>query len=111
MSKTENSKPKLELILKSALPKLKKIPMFHVCLINDDFTPMDFVIDLLERFFYKDHATAVHLMLQVHSNGKAICGTYTKEIAETKALLVNDYAQANEHPLICRIEPASTDGE
>lgn len=81
--------------------------MFHVCLINDDYTPMDFVIDVLQRFFYKDYTMAVNLMLQVHTQGKAICGTYSKEIAETKTLLVNDYAQMNGHPLICRIEPAS----
>lgn len=88
------------------LPELKKLPLYHVCLINDDYTPMDFVIDVIERFFYKEHATAIQLMLQIHTQGKAVCGTYAKDIAETKVALVNDYSKINEHPLVCKLEPA-----
>lgn len=96
----------LDVILQTALPKLKKSPMYNVLLLNDDYTPMDFVVEILERFFYKNHATAVQLMLQVHTQGKAICGTYSREIAETKVAVVNDYARMNQHPLMCKIEQA-----
>jgi ATP-dependent Clp protease adaptor protein ClpS len=106
MSTGKMSQSQFEVILQTALPKLKKSPMYNVLLLNDDYTPMDFVVEILERFFYKNHTTAVQLMLQVHSQGKAICGTYSREIAETKVAVVNDYARMNQHPLMCKIEQA-----
>lgn len=107
MPNIKSTNTQLKLQLQAALPKLKKSPRYHVVLINDDYTPMDFVVEILERFFYKDHAAAIELMLQIHTQGKTICGTYPHEIAETKAALVNDYSQLNQHPLMCIIEPAA----
>ncbi|MFN7098380.1 MAG: ATP-dependent Clp protease adapter ClpS [Gammaproteobacteria bacterium] len=104
MSSVKISQPQFDVILQTALPKLRKAPMYNVLLLNDDYTPMDFVVEILERFFYKDHTTAVQLMLQVHNQGKAICGTFPREIAETKVAVVNDYARMNQHPLMCKLE-------
>lgn len=80
--------------------------MYHVVLINDDYTPMDFVIDVLQRFFSKDVDQATEIMLQVHYQGKAICGTFTAEVAETKVVQVTTYARDNDHPLLCKMERA-----
>jgi ATP-dependent Clp protease adaptor protein ClpS len=79
-------------------------PLYKVLLINDDYTPMEFVVDVLERFFNKDHPTATELMLRVHHEGSAICGVYTLEIAETKVAQVSDEARKMGHPLQCTIE-------
>lgn len=79
-------------------------PMYHVILFNDDYTPMEFVVDVLKRFFFKDEITANQLMLQIHTQGKAICGTYTYEIAETKHDQVTHYAKIHQHPLACTLE-------
>lgn len=73
-------------------------------LLNDDYTPMDFVVDVLQKFFFIDYALAVQIMLDVHQKGKGICGVYTKDIAETKVALVNDFARQHEHPLLCKME-------
>ncbi|SJN17278.1 ATP-dependent Clp protease adaptor protein ClpS [Vibrio casei] len=78
--------------------------MYHVVLNNDDYTPMDFVIDILNRFFSMDLESATQIMLKVHYEGKAICGTYTAEVAETKVMQVTLYAKENEHPLLCTME-------
>lgn len=80
--------------------------MYRVILINDDYTPMEFVIDVLQKFFSYDVKRATQLMLRVHFQGKAVCGIYTVDIAETKAAHVNRYAQKNEHPLLCTLEKA-----
>src|SRR4051812_5240260 len=82
----------------------KKPAMYRVLLLNDDFTPMDFVVHILERFFSKNKQEATEIMLQVHRRGVGVCGTYTYEIAETKVSLVMDYARKNEHPLQCTME-------
>ncbi len=79
---------------------------FHVVLVNDDYTPMDFVIDVLQRFFSLNEESATQVMLKVHYEGKAICGTYSAEIAEMKVSQVTVYAQENEHPLLCIMEQA-----
>ena len=81
--------------------------MYQVVLLNDDFTPMEFVVHILERFFSKDRAQATRIMLQVHTNGKGLCGTYVREIAETKVLQVNQYARGSNHPLLCEMEVAT----
>jgi ATP-dependent Clp protease adaptor protein ClpS len=91
----------------AVMPKRKLVPRYNVVLINDDYTPMEFVVEVLQEFFYKDHATAVQLMMEVHTMGRAVCGTFTLEIAETKACLVQDYAKRHQHPLMCKIEQAS----
>ncbi len=94
------------LALKEDRPRLKKPPMYKVVLLNDDYTPMDFVVHILEAFFGKDRATATRIMLEVHTRGKGICGVYAHEIAETKVSQVNSYARQNEHPLMCTMEKA-----
>ncbi len=93
-----------ELVLAPARPKLQRPPMFHVILNNDDFTPMDYVVNVLERFFSMAHEQALQTMLEVHTRGKAVAGTYTAEIAETKAAQVNNHAREHEHPLLCTLE-------
>jgi len=92
------------LALEEASPKIKKPPMYKVILLNDDYTPMEFVIHILEAFFGMNREKATHIMLNVHTKGKGICGVYTREIAETKVTQVNDYARQNEHPLLCTME-------
>lgn len=78
--------------------------MYRVLLLNDDFTPMEFVIHVLERFFSKNKQEATEIMLHVHRKGVGVCGTYTYEVAETKVTAVMDYARKNEHPLQCTME-------
>ncbi|MDI9819669.1 MULTISPECIES: ATP-dependent Clp protease adapter ClpS [unclassified Legionella] len=88
-----------------ALPKLKQPKKYKVILLNDDYTPMEFVVEVLKRFFHFNEEVATQVMLQVHILGKGICGVFTKDIAETKVALVNDYSRSNEHPLLCAMEP------
>jgi ATP-dependent Clp protease adaptor protein ClpS len=87
-----------------AKPELKRPRMYKVLMMNDDFTPMDFVVEVLRRFFSMEQEKAVRVMLQVHTEGKAICGVYRFEIAETKAMQVVEYAKASQHPLQCTVE-------
>ncbi|KPD23863.1 MULTISPECIES: ATP-dependent Clp protease adapter ClpS [Idiomarina] len=84
--------------------ELKPPSMYKVILNNDDFTPMDFVIEVLMKFFKMDQERATDTMLQVHYKGKAVCGVYSAEIAETKVVQVNQYARENQHPLLCTME-------
>jgi ATP-dependent Clp protease adaptor protein ClpS len=86
--------------------KVEPPPMYMVMLNNDDYTPMDFVIEILVTFFNMDAEKANQLMLTVHYHGKAVCGIYTAEIAETKVMQVNQYSRKNQHPLMCTMEPA-----
>lgn len=85
---------------------LKPPSMFQVLLLNDDFTPMDFVVEVLEKFFNMSSEKATQVMLMVHTQGKAVCGTFSKDIAETKAQQVNDYSREFQHPLLCKIVKA-----
>ena len=94
------------LALEEAKPKLKEPSMYKVFLLNDDYTPMEFVVRLLEKLFGMDREKATRVMLQVHSQGKGICGVYTYEIAETKVAQVSEYAQRHQHPLMCSMEEA-----
>ena len=89
-----------------AVPKTQEPPMYKVILHNDDFTPMDFVVDVLERFFHKDHSSAMEIMLQVHNKGSAVCGIYPYEVAETKVAQTLELARKHEHPLQCTLEKA-----
>ncbi len=102
----EGDQPSHDLVIEEARPQLKKPPMYQVVMFNDDYTPMEFVVDVLETFFAMDRELAVRVMLKVHTEGRAVCGVFTRDIAESKALQVNRYARENEHPLICEIEPA-----
>ncbi len=92
------------LAVSESLPKLKRPSMYRVLLLNDDYTPMDFVVHVLEKFFSMDVEKATAVMLQVHTKGVGVCGTFTYEIAETKVALVNRFARENEHPLQCAME-------
>lgn len=84
-----------------------KLPRkYKVVLLNDDYTPMDFVVDVLKQFFHLNEETAIQVMLQVHIQGKGVCGVFTRDIAETKVALVNEYAKMNQHPLLSSMEPA-----
>ena len=89
-----------------ARPEVKRPPMYKVVLLNDDFTPMDFVVDVIQTFFALGHDRATQIMLHVHTRGKGVCGVFTFEIAETKVAQVNDYSRQNEHPLKCALEQA-----
>jgi Uncharacterized conserved protein len=90
----------------TARPELKKPPMYKVIMLNDDFTPMEFVIHVLELFFNMDQEQATQIMLTVHTKGAAVCGVYPKDIAETKAEHVIEYAKDNQHPLMCQVDIA-----
>jgi ATP-dependent Clp protease adaptor protein ClpS len=85
-------------------PKTQKPPMYKVMLLNDDYTPMEFVVHVVEKFFAKNRQEATDIMLHVHRRGVGICGSFTREIAETKVAQVMDFARANEQPLQCTME-------
>lgn len=86
-------------------PKVKKPPMYQVVLLNDDYTPMDFVVSVLEAFFAMTRRQATQVMLHVHTRGKGVCGVYTREVAETKVNQVNEHSRTHQHPLLCAMEP------
>lgn len=86
--------------------RTSKPPLYAVIILNDDFTPMDFVVHVLMNFFHMNEQSAMQVMLNVHHKGQGVCGIYTKEIAETKADQVIQFAQDNEYPLQCKIIPA-----
>lgn len=97
------------LAVEEAKPHLRRPSMYKVVLLNDDYTPMEFVVETLEIFFSMNREQATHVMLTVHTKGKAVCGIFTRDIAETKAAQVNQYAKENEHPLLCEIEAVEDD--
>lgn len=92
------------LLLERTRPKLKKPPLYKVVLLNDDYTPMEFVVHVLEAIFGHNRENATRIMLNVHKTGKGVCGIYTRDIAETKVTAVNSYSRENKHPLLCDIE-------
>ena len=87
-------------------PELKRPPMYRVLLLNDDYTPMEFVVLVLETFFRMDREKATQIMLHVHTRGVGLCGVFTRDIAETKVSQVNDYSRSHQHPLMCTMEEA-----
>jgi len=99
------------LALEEARPKVKKPPLYKVVLLNDDYTPMDFVVQVLKRFFGLTQDKATTVMLHVHTRGRGVAGVYSYEIAETKVVMVNDYAREHEHPLQCMLEEAGDSGK
>ncbi len=94
------------LVVEQSKPKLKKPPMYKVLLHNDDYTPMEFVVSLLMKFFQMPRSKAEQIMLHVHTRGVGVCGVFPREIAETKVRLVMDYAMENQHPLQCSMDLA-----
>lgn len=95
-----------DLAVQHADPEVAHPSLYKVVLHNDDFTPMEFVVEVLQTFFRMDSETAVQVMLTVHTRGKATCGVFTRDIAETKSHQVNQYARECQHPLLCDIEAA-----
>ncbi len=93
-----------DLAVEEARPKIKQPPLYRVVLINDDFTPMEFVVDILESIFGMERTRATQVMLEVHTKGKGICGVYNFEIAETKVAQVMSIANQQQHPLLCTME-------
>ncbi len=92
------------LAVEESPPKVKRPPLYRVILLNDDYTPMEFVVQILQKVFSMDRNTATRIMLEVHTKGKGICGVYTYEIAETKVAQVTSLAQQHQHPLLCTME-------
>ncbi|WP_370519461.1 ATP-dependent Clp protease adapter ClpS [Alcanivorax sp. DP30] len=95
-----------DLAVEEAKPKLKQPSMYKVWMLNDDYTPMDFVVEVLEDFFNMGREQATRVMLAVHTEGKAVCGVFPRDIAETKATQVVEYARENQHPLMCQVDEA-----
>ncbi len=92
------------LVVEESRPELKKPPLYQVLLLNDDYTPMEFVVEVLEMIFGMDRPKATRIMLEVHTKGKGRCGVFTYEIAETKVAQVGSYAQQHQHPLLSTLE-------
>ncbi|MEY1661916.1 ATP-dependent Clp protease adapter ClpS [Alcanivorax sp. REN37] len=91
-------------VVEAERPALKPPAMYQVVMLNDDYTPMDFVVEVLESFFGLDREQATRIMLAVHMEGRAVCGVYSRDVAETKAAMVVDYAREHQHPLLCEVE-------
>jgi ATP-dependent Clp protease adaptor protein ClpS len=91
-------------VISRTKPAVKKPHLYRVLLLNDDYTPMEFVIEVLRRFFGKDPEEATRIMLHVHHNGVGLCGVYTFEVAETKVTQVMEFSRKNQHPLQCIME-------
>jgi len=109
MSERKTSKPHThgyDVAVEEARPKVKRPPLYRVILVNDDYTPMEFVVEVLETVFGMERSQATRVMLEVHTRGKGICGVYSFEIAETKVAQVTNIAQQQQHPLLCTMEEA-----
>jgi ATP-dependent Clp protease adaptor protein ClpS len=106
MSDPQISRPDNGVVVEEARPQVKQPPLYQVVLLNDDYTPMEFVVQVLEKIFSLDRTTATRIMLEVHTKGKGVCGVFTYEIAETKVAQVTTYARDNQHPLMCTLEEA-----
>ncbi|HEX4880160.1 MAG TPA: ATP-dependent Clp protease adapter ClpS [Limnobacter sp.] len=91
-------------VLESQAQKAKLPPMYQVVLLNDDYTPMEFVVIVLQKFFGKGREQATQIMLKVHREGKGVCGVYPKDIASTKVEMVSSFARQHQHPLQCVME-------
>lgn len=98
-----------DLAVAPAKPALKRPPLYKVVLLNDDYTPMEFVVEILESYFGMGREKATQVMLTVHTKGKGVCGIYPRDTAETKATQVNQYARDSGHPLLCEVEPSQED--
>ncbi len=96
----------LGIAVQESRPELKKPPMFKVVILNDDYTPMEFVVIVLETFFAMSRENATRVMLHVHTQGKGVCGVFTRDVADTKVAQVNAFARAHQHPLMCSMEEA-----
>ena len=104
--KPQRGEPDHGVVVAPARPEVAPPPLYSVLLLNDDYTPMDFVVDVLMRFFPMTLEAATQGMLHVHTRGRGVCGVFTREIAESKVAQVNEYARLNQHPLLCTMERA-----
>ncbi|MDX1481333.1 MAG: ATP-dependent Clp protease adapter ClpS [Woeseiaceae bacterium] len=103
--KTDNERlGDYDVAVEESRPKLRRPPLYRVILINDDYTPMEFVVGILESIFGMERTRATQVMLEVHTKGKGVCGVYNFEIAETKVAQVMGIAQQHQHPLLCTME-------
>ena len=93
-------------VVETSRPEVARPPLYSVLLLNDNYTPMDFVVDVLVRFFAMNLEKATQVMLHVHTRGRGVCGVFTREVAESKVAQVNEYARLNQHPLLCTMEKA-----
>lgn len=93
-----------DLAVEESKADLAPPPMYQIVMLDDDFTPMEFVVDVLQVFFSMNREQATNIMLTVHTKGRASCGTFTKDVAETKAAQVIKHARENQHPLMCEVE-------
>ena len=89
-----------------ARPEVAPPPMYQVILLNDDYTPMEFVVEVLQQFFTLELERATQVMLHVHTRGRGVCGVFTREVAESKVAQVNEFSRMNQHPLLCTMEKA-----
>lgn len=95
----------VQVVTESSVESLLEEPkQYQVILYNDDYTPMEFVVEVLQRFFHLEEAAAIHLMMKVHLEGRTVCGVFSHDVAETMVNLVNEYARLNEYPLLCVME-------
>ena len=93
-------------MVEASRPEVAKPPLYSVLLLNDDYTPMDFVVEVLMRFFPMTAEKATQIMLHVHTRGRGVCGVFTREVAESKVAQVNEFSRLNQHPLLCTMERA-----
>ncbi len=91
-------------MVETGKPETARPPMYQVLLLNDDYTPMEFVVTVLQQFFALDLERATQVMLHVHTRGRGVCGLYTREVAESKVAQVNEFSRMNQHPLLCTME-------
>ncbi len=106
MSESPDHKLNDELAVQETRPRLKRPPMFKVLLLNDDFTPMEFVVLVLKHFFGMNEEKATQIMLHVHTRGIGVCGVFSRDVAETKVQQVSDFSRKHQHPLLCTMEEA-----
>ena len=91
-------------MVETGKPEIAPPPFYQVLLLNDDYTPLDFVVTVLQQFFAMELERATQVMLHVHTRGRGVCGIYTREVAESKVAQVNDFSRVNQHPLLCTME-------
>lgn len=104
MSRKNENERDQGLLVETSRPEVAPPPLYQVLLLNDDYTPMDFVVTVLQQFFAMDLEKATQVMLHVHTRGRGVCGVYTREVAESKVAQVNEFSRMNQHPLLCTME-------
>ncbi|MBF0219499.1 MAG: ATP-dependent Clp protease adapter ClpS [Gammaproteobacteria bacterium] len=100
----DDDEPEGAVAIAKGQSQLKRPPMYKVLLLNDDYTPMEFVVEVLEHFFHMERHRATQVMLAVHTEGSGVCGIFSRDVAQTKVMQVNEYAQSHQHPLRCTME-------